>query len=70
MAEEKIGKCTCGNQEFHAHQVCHHDVIVDGDGNWLRELCKNSVYESDNPLGPFRCIKCNKEYDEIPLPEK
>lgn len=52
----------CGNSEFHAHQVCYHDVIVDGHGNFLED---GDVYESDRPYGTFTCTKCGKEFEEL-----
>ena len=60
-------KCECGNEEFYGHQKCRMDVVVDGDGNWLRNSPddNSSCYDAENPYGPFRCTKCNKEYEEL-----
>ena len=60
-------KCQfCGGTEFSAHQVCRLDVVVDGNGSFLRNLHKDvtqDIYDSETPYGPFRCTTCGAEYD-------
>ena len=61
-------KCSCGNNEFNAHQVCRLDVVVDEKGNWLRNPnfdTDGAIYDSGTPYGPFTCTKCGKEYEEL-----
>ena len=55
-------KCECGNNRFYAHQVCHHEVIVNGDNVFMED---SEIYESELPFGPYRCTKCGKEYEEL-----
>lgn len=52
-------KCKCGNETFSAHQVCHHDIFVDGSGEYAKE---HAIYYSGKPFGPFTCIKCGTVY--------
>lgn len=60
----------CGCDEFYAHQVAHMDIICDEDGNWRRPVhdgaAELDIYESDDPFGPFTCVDCGAEYDELP----
>lgn len=56
-------KCNCGEERFAAHQICRHDVTVDADGNWIEDC---GVYDSEKPYGPFTCMTCGKEMDELP----
>lgn len=58
----------CGHDEFAAHQVCHMDVIVDGSNNFLHGAGKTTaecIYESDAPFGPYTCVKCGAQFDEL-----
>lgn len=55
-------KCECGNDTFSAHQVCHHDVLVNGSGEYADD---KGVYYGHKPFGPFTCTACGKEYDEL-----
>jgi hypothetical protein len=55
--------CECGNNEFSASQRCYHDVVVDGENNWVRD---EGVSESETPYGPYTCTKCGKIHDELP----
>ena len=55
-------KCECGNNRFFAHQVCHHEVIVNGDNVFMEDA---EIYESELPFGPYYCTKCGKKYDEL-----
>jgi hypothetical protein len=63
-----MAKCECGNDRFLAHQKCFHDVIVDGNNNWQEnnDQCGGSVYESENPYGPYKCCSCGKITNELP----
>lgn len=62
-------KCpNCGHNRFSAHQVCRLDVIVGPDGEFeenLHERADLSIYDSEKPYGPFRCMKCGAEFDEL-----
>lgn len=53
---------TCEDTRFYAHQVCHHDVIVDSEGNFLED--GDNIYYSGKPFGPFICVKCCTEVEE------
>jgi len=66
----QVRHCTCGCDKFHAHQICRHDVVVNGDNLFCED---KGIYDSETPYGPFTCDKCGKEYDEIddiPLPHE
>lgn len=68
IGSKNMRKCTCGNDKFYAHQACYLDVIVDGDNHFednAMKTAEESVYESDDPYGPYTCTKCGKEYDEV-----
>ena len=54
----------CGGRRFFAHQVQRHDVIVDGDNNWIEQPPESS-YDSESPYGPYVCEKCGAEYDSL-----
>ena len=58
-------KCECGSERFSAHQQCYHDVIVDENGNFEKD---DGIYQSNNPYGPFTCIECDREYEELTEP--
>jgi hypothetical protein len=55
-------KCKCGNNEFVGRQNCYHDVVVDGDNNWVKDV---KVTDSNTPYGPYYCTKCGKVYYEL-----
>lgn len=55
-------RCDCGNDEFHAHQEVCTDVVVNADNLFLNG---GEPYESDNPYGPYTCVECGKEYEEL-----
>lgn len=55
-------KCKCGSNRFTAHQICHHDVIVDGDGQYTEDVL---VYHGGKPFGPFTCFICGSVYEEL-----
>jgi len=54
--------CKCGNKSFSAHQRCYHDVVVNSCNVYKKD---NGVYESENPYGPYTCIVCGAEYDDL-----
>jgi len=62
--------CECGGVEFSAHQVCRMDIVVNGYGDFERALNGDeggaSIYDAENPYGPFTCLSCGKEYYELP----
>ena len=55
-------RCVCGNTRFIAHQVCYHDVIVDNDNNFARNI---DIGEAENPYGPYICTVCDAEYENL-----
>ena len=58
--------CKCGGERFMAHQICRHDVVVNSEGGYLAD---HGIYDSETPYGPFTCLDCGAEYDELrPLP--
>ncbi|MBQ3570206.1 MAG: hypothetical protein IJA20_05970 [Methanocorpusculum sp.] len=62
-------KCVCGCNRFYAHQQLYADVIVDGGnnfiGNGVDDNLSNSISESGKPYGPYTCIMCGREYDDL-----
>lgn len=60
-------KCKCGCTRFYAHQVCRVDVIVDKDNNFQGDITEGqvSVYDAEEPYGPYTCMKCGAEYDSL-----
>ena len=66
--EEYTGfKCECGNTEFIAHQVCHINVVVNGNNDWQRNYPDDNscCYESNTPFGPYICTQCGQEYPDL-----
>ena len=56
-------KCKiCGNEKFTAHQQAYHDILVDGDNDFIEDM---GIYESEHPYGPYCCARCGAEYDEL-----
>lgn len=58
----------CGCATFTAHQVCHLDVLVDGDNQFegnANGSVEKSIYSSDHPFGPYTCRQCGAEYDDL-----
>ena len=60
---EKEFQCECGATTFTGRQKCYHDIFVDGYGNFTEDV---TVTDSGNPYGPFYCVVCGKEYEDIP----
>ena len=63
-------KCQCGNDKFYGHQIIKADVIVDRCGYFHENLpggLEASVYDADQPYGPFVCTKCEKEYVDLEI---
>jgi hypothetical protein len=58
----KERQCKCGGAEFTASQRCYHDIIVNGDNIFLRNV---SVFESERPYGAYTCTQCNTEYEDL-----
>lgn len=52
----------CGNSKFFGNQVCHTDVLVDGDGHFVEDA---GVYHADRPFGPFQCACCGATYEDL-----
>ena len=60
--------CKCGCNRFYAHQVVRMDVICDGDGEFADNLevgVEAAIYDAETPYGPFQCVQCGAEYDEL-----
>ena len=58
----------CGKNQFIGHQIIRADVLVDGDGEFAGNLSgglEGHIYDSEKPYGPFTCICCGAEYDEL-----
>jgi len=55
-------KCRCGSDMFNAHQLARHDVVVDAGGIYQKDI---GVYDAEHPYGPFTCVQCGAEYDEL-----
>ena len=59
----------CGSERFIGHQVIRADVYVDESGEFDGNLpsgLEASTYDSSAPYGPFTCVKCSQEFDELP----
>ena len=65
-------KCPkCGGDEFYASQTCQGSVtvIVDGNGDWIRNWCEDDGYivdglNFDNPDNISElCVKCEDAED-------
>lgn len=54
----------CGCKEFFAEQNVRHTVRVDVNKNWIEDL---DTLNADNPIGPFICSNCKKEYKDLPI---
>ena len=52
----------CGSDRFLAHQVCHHDVLVDGNNNFIED---KGIYYAAVPFEPYTCEQCGAEYDSL-----
>jgi len=63
--DDKIFDCACGHTKFTARQIGHHNVIVHGE-----EIFDVDMYASEQPFGPYACIKCGKVYDKLPFRDK
>lgn len=58
----------CGKNQFIGHQIIRADVLVDGDGEFAGNLSgglEGHIYDFEKPYGPFTCICCGAEYDEL-----
>ena len=59
----------CGSKKFIGHQLIRADVYVGEDGNFEDNLpggLESAVYDAEKPYGPFTCVKCSEEFDELP----
>lgn len=60
-------RCECGNNEFYATQVLHVDVIISGNGEYLRDsknTLSDSIYDSEIH-GDYQCTACGKLYESL-----
>lgn len=62
-------KCKkCGHDEFNGHQLTRSNVVVDESGRFLRNHSDDpakDIYDLERPYGPFKCLKCGAECDEM-----
>lgn len=61
-------KCKCGCDQFYASQCVYIDIIVDEHGNFLENrysTAEESIFEADDPYGPYYCTECGAEYDQL-----
>ena len=59
----------CGSKRFIGHQLIRADVYVDENGDFDGNLpggLEAAIYDSEKPYGPFTCIKCSEEFNELP----
>lgn len=59
---------TCGNSQFIGHQIIRANVLVGGDGKFVGNLSgglEGHIYDAGKPYGPFTCICCGAEYEEL-----
>ncbi|MGN0485529.1 MAG: hypothetical protein ACI4HI_18475 [Lachnospiraceae bacterium] len=59
----------CGSKRFIGHQLIRADVYVGENGEFDGNLpggLETSIYDSERPYGPFTCLKCDAEFDELP----
>lgn len=59
----------CGSERFTGHQFIRADVYVDGDGEFdgsLSGSLEELFYGVRDSYGPFTCVKCSQEFDELP----
>lgn len=62
-------KCSvCSHAKFFGHQVVHTNIVCDEKGSFYSNT-KNGldaeVYEFREPFGPFQCVFCGAEYEEL-----
>lgn len=62
-------KCSvCNHAKFFGHQVVHTNIVCDEKGSFYSNT-KNGldaeVYEFREPFGPFQCVFCGAEYEEL-----
>ena len=60
--------CKCGCNRFYGHQLLRVDVICDEEGNYLEDITDGlsaAIYDAEDPYGPFQCVECGAEYDEL-----
>ena len=71
---KKAPVCRCGCGRFYAHQVCHMDIIVDADNCFIENASEDAaaaIYDAQTPYGPYVCVECGAEYDDLEdLPDK
>ena len=63
----------CGCNRFYGHQVVRMDIICTSLGfeRNVHENISEDIYDSETPYGPFTCVKCGAEYEDLEeLPEE
>lgn len=57
----------CGCNKFHGHQLVRMDVICTSQGfeeNVHNDISQD-IYDSEQPYGPFSCVDCGQEYEDL-----
>lgn len=62
-----VRRCSCGNAKFYANQVCYHDVVVNSENIFDRNI---EISEAENPYGTYCCTNCGAEYEDLKELEK
>lgn len=60
--------CSCGNAHFFAAQNVCVEIVVASDGNYEKDLdsgIESAIKERSEPIGPFICTACGKEYTKL-----
>ena len=60
--------CKCGCNRFYGHQVVRMNVICDENGDFddnIEAGVEAAIYDAGKPYGPFQCVQCGAEYDEL-----
>jgi hypothetical protein len=55
-------RCSCGNTQFSAKQVCYHDIIVSSDNIFNKDM---GISDVERPYGSYTCTVCSTEYEEL-----
>lgn len=53
----------CGSKKFTGHQIQRWEIEIDDKGNYEDQI---ECYDSESAYGPFTCMGCGAEFDELP----
>lgn len=67
MSDIQCPKCKSSDR-FTAHQMVRMDVIVGSDNEFIEPINgegkeSSSIYDSEDPYGPYTCMACHHEFD-------